>query len=503
MSSALETPSSARKLSEVARRLIVPPAATLTGWPDIERTCRKLGATFDRWQADAGRAIFCKTPDGKYAATVGGAGLSLPRQVGKTHLVGYSLFALCVLQPGLTVIWTSQHSRTTNETMLSMQGMAAREAVAPHVRAVTTGNGDECVHFHNRSRILFGAREQGFGRGIPGVDVLVFDEAQNLTDKALDAMLASMNTAPNGLALFMGTPPTPEDAARGWDQVFTRMRTDATSKAADDIVWIECGADPDADPDDRKQWAKANPSYPHRTPASSMLRLKKKLRADSWLREGLGIWDSGSVRSMIPQRRWDSLAVIADEAPREGASSLAVKFSADGERVGAAVALQPAEGPTHVEALGVSAMSDGTAQLVEWIAERWRQADRIVIDGKAGAGDLQNELAAAGVSRRRIHIVTADEAITAHAGMLRAINESDLTHLGQPGLDRATRIAGKRKIGAAGGWGWQALTADGDVTSLDAVTLARHFATTGKRRGSGEGRTAGNRTMGNRTSGRR
>ena len=501
MTSGLETPSSARKLSEVARRLVVPKSATLTGWPDIERTCRKLGATFDRWQSDAGRAMFCKTPDGKYAATVGGVGLSLPRQVGKTHLVGYALFALCVIHPGLTVIWTSQHSRTTNETMLAMQGMAAREKVAPHVRAVTTGNGDECVHFHNHSRILFGAREAGFGRGIPGVDVLVFDEAQNLTDKALDAMLASMNTAPNGLALFMGTPPTPEDAARGWDQVFTRMRNDASTGTADDIVWIECGADPDADPDDRKQWAKANPSYPHRTPATSMLRLKKKLRPDSWLREGLGIWDSGAVRSTVRPSRWNSLSIPVEAAPREGSIALAVKFSADGERFGAGVALRPPglDSSPHVEALGVSPMSDGTAELVDWIAKRWRNADKIVLDGKAGAGDLLNELVAAGVPRRRIHIVTSDEAITAHAGMLRAINEADQTHIAQPGLDKAVRIAGKRPIGQYGGWGWKALTPDGDVTSFEAVTLARHFVMAGKRRtGTGEGRAVGNRSIGNR-----
>src|SRR5690606_26075366 len=131
----------------------------------------------------------------------GGVGMSLPRQVGKTHLVGYALFALCILQPGLTVIWTAHHSKTANETLLAMQGMARRQKIAPYVDRVTTGNGDEAVWFGNGSRILFGARERGFGRGFAGVDVLVFDEAQILTDKALDAMLATMNTAPNALAL--------------------------------------------------------------------------------------------------------------------------------------------------------------------------------------------------------------------------------------------------------------------------------------------------------------
>src|SRR5678815_341652 len=93
----LAVQSSTRRLSEVVRRLSVPPAATFTGWPDIELTCSRLGTSFDQWQADAGRAIFSQTPDGKYASTVGGCGMSLPRQVGKTHLLGFSMFALCVL----------------------------------------------------------------------------------------------------------------------------------------------------------------------------------------------------------------------------------------------------------------------------------------------------------------------------------------------------------------------------------------------------------------------
>lgn len=146
------------------------------------------------------------------------------------------------------------------------------------------------------------------------------------------------------------------------------------------------------------------------------------------------------------------------------------------------MALRPDEGPIHVVSLGVSSLSDGVAPLVDWLATRWRRAAQIVVDGKAGAGDLANALVAAGVSRRRVHVVTTDEAITAHAGMLRAVVEATVTHLGQPGLDAQVRVAGKRKIGVYGGWGWEAVVPGGDVTALDAVTLARHAAETAKRR---------------------
>src|SRR5690606_12192653 len=199
------------KLSEVAKHLSIPDGIVSSEWPSVHKTCRdKLGITFDPWQEDIGRLILTKRADGTLTTTVDGVGMSLPRQVGKTYLLAGMVFALCVNRPGLLVIWTAHHMATSGETFLAMQGFAQRAKVAPHVRQVYTGSGDEEVRFHNGSRILFGARERGFGRGIPGVDVLIMDEAQIHSDKAMSNMLATMNTSRFGLHLYIGTPPKPE-----------------------------------------------------------------------------------------------------------------------------------------------------------------------------------------------------------------------------------------------------------------------------------------------------
>jgi hypothetical protein len=156
---------------------------------------------------------------------------------------------------------------------------------------------------HNGSRILFGARERGFGLGFDEVDVLIFDEAQRLSDAALDDMVPAANQSrqdTGALLLFLGTPPRPTDNG----EAFKRMRTEALSGEDSDTGWIEFGADPDFNPTpppppavkaDWVQVAKANPSYPDDTPRESILRMRKKLGADSFLREGLGIWDDHSV----------------------------------------------------------------------------------------------------------------------------------------------------------------------------------------------------------------
>ena len=247
-----------RKLSDLARHLSVPTGITSTGWPAVEATCRtKMGVEFDDWQHAAGRVILAKRADGTLAATVDGVGMSLPRQVGKTYLIGALVFALCINTPGLLVIWSAHHARTHAETFLAMQGFAERSKVRPFVGKVYTGSGDEEVRFTNGSRILFGARERGFGRGIPGVDVLIFDEAQILSDKALSNMLATMNTSTFGLQLYIGTPPKPEDMSES----FTRMRTDALAGKLPDGAWVEFGGERDAKGDDRTQWRKANPGH--------------------------------------------------------------------------------------------------------------------------------------------------------------------------------------------------------------------------------------------------
>src|SRR5207237_491819 len=64
--------------------------------------------------------------------------------------------------------------------------------------------------------------------------------------------------------------------------------------------YVEMSAPPDCDPDDRAAWRKANASYPKRTPAKAILRMRKLLSAEDFMREALGVWDSASGRKFSP-----------------------------------------------------------------------------------------------------------------------------------------------------------------------------------------------------------
>lgn len=469
------------RLSEVAKHLSAPEGIVSTGWPAVRKTCvEKLGITFDPWQEQVGRLILSKRADGSLAVMVDGVGMSLPRQVGKTYLIAATIFALCVNMPGLLVIWTAHHMGTSSETFLALQGFVKRAKVAPHVRQVFTGSGDEEIRFHNGSRILFGARERGFGRGIPGVDILIFDEAQILSDKAMSNMLATMNTSRFGLQLYVGTPPKPEDQS----ETFKRMRREALAGTLVDGAWVEFGADPDAGDDDRSQWRKANPSYPKRTPAQSLLRLKRKLTPADWRREGLGIWDADQAGSrLITADQWESTGV--ESPPAEGVKSFGVAFSQDGRRVSVAGALKH-PGGVHVELVGAhsGSVESGIGPLADWLAERWRDTATIVIAGREGASLVQ-ALDERGVSKRVVHVVTTQEYGAANALLMEAIRDGSLTHLateGQQVLDGSVAVSDKKPIGTSGAWRWAATTPDGDETPVEAISVAHWGAKTTKRR---------------------
>ncbi|WP_407316656.1 hypothetical protein UQW22_09935 [Isoptericola halotolerans] len=444
----------------------------------------RYGLTPDPWQALIIASWLGRRPDGRLAA--GRCGLSVARQNGKNGILEIvELFKVVVL--GRKILHTAHEVKTARKAFLRLKSFFENPRVWPELAALVAEirqtNGQEAIVLTNGGSVEFVARSRGSARGFT-VDDLVLDEAQELNEEQLEALRPTISSAPSGdsQVIMTGTPPPPNaDGAP-----FKRMRAAGVKGQDGRLSWHEWSPGTMPDPEDRvallEMAAQTNPALGYRLQMSVVEDELGDMSFAGFMRERCGAWDSQVMGGLVDVPTWLGLSVPAADAPTDGVQVFAVKFSPDGERVSAAVALRPDEGPVHVESFGVQTLADGVAQLVPWLAERWRQSAVILLDGKAGAGDMLGELRAAGVSARRVRLVTTDEAITAHAGMLRAINEGELTHLAQPGLDAQVQIAGKRKIGQAGGWGWQPVTPDGDVTALDAVTLARHGAATSKRK---------------------
>jgi phage terminase large subunit-like protein len=435
---------------------VLPTGIVSTGWPAVRDTCNGFGVEFDEWQDGAGRAILSKRADGIYATTVGGVVISIPRQVGKTFLIGAIVFALCMVFPGLTVIWTAHHTHTANETFGNMQAYAKRKLVKPHIKQVWRGSGDECIEFHNGSKIMFGARERGFGRGLAQVDVLVLDEAQILTENAVDNLVPTTNQSPNPLVLYMGTPPKPADPS----EVFTRKRKDALTGESDDTVYIEFSADRGSDPKDRKAWAKANPSYPRRTNEASMLRMLKNLSEESFIREGLGIWDEDADLWAIPAADWLAAADNQAQIPADAPLSYGLECSENFQWSTIGVA-GPSPKGVQVE---IAANEQGTSWVAGWAKQR---GVTIVVRKGSHAAALVDDLVAAGVT---VEEVTVEAAARACGQLYRAGIERRLVHRDENVLTRSVRKAIRKNHGDA--FLWDQRKSSADIAPLWAVTLA-------------------------------
>lgn len=482
MASTSATKTSPPKLSESARHLVYPGSIVTSGWPRIERRLADMAVSFDPWQQGLGRLVLGKRRDGKYACTVGGVVASIPRQVGKTFTVGSLLIAMCVEFPGLKVLWTAHRTRTATDAFRSMQGMVKRKRVRPHLMpgrndGVRTANGEQEIAFRNGSIIMFGAREQGFGRGFTNIDVEVFDEAQILGLKALEDMIAATNQSrhPHGaLLFFLGTPPRPEDPS----EAFAEKRAKALSGKSDNLIYLEFSADPDSDPDDRSQWPVMNPSFPHRTPAEALERLRENLPGeDSWNREGRGIWDPVRSAGVIPAGSWmeqgqeHSLAVDR--------FALGVECGPDLAWASVAFAGQRRDEKWHVELdEDQHTKGRGVAWLVphlEYLTAQNSQIRALMVDVAGPVSALLEQRNGRWFFKGSKLEATPVKVAELGAGCARVLDgvvAGWLHHIDQPQLNSAALSAGKRPLGDTGMWVWSRKTAESDITPVQAATLA-------------------------------
>lgn len=354
---------SERRLSEIAKVLRQPEGIVGSEFTRINKAARKAGIRFDLWQQGFLWLLFAKNAEGKYACGADGAVLSSCRQIGKTFTVGTALFLKAILTPNLKAIWTAHHTRTSDETFADMCEMEHNPVLGRYVERIRRANGQQEITFTSGSRIMFGARENGFGRGLHSVDVAVFDEAQILTVRAMDNMIPVLNTSPNPLVVYMGNPPKPGDQC----DAFTEKRMHALNHDGN-LLYVELAADKDADSDDREQWAKANPSYPKRTSEQAIMRMRNNLSDDSFRREALGIWDETATAYAISPDLWQAAAV--DDVPEGGTVSFGIDMPPDRSVLTIGAALRYADGSAIVQMANIKdARQAGTMWAVDMLAE--------------------------------------------------------------------------------------------------------------------------------------
>ncbi|RLP70878.1 hypothetical protein D9V30_00115 [Mycetocola reblochoni] len=440
------------------------------------------GLVPDPWQEHVLRGWMGRKRDGSLAA--GRCGVAVPRQNGKNGSVEIVQLHKMVMQ-GRRILHTAHEVKTARKAFQRLASFFENERKYPElaelVKEVRRTNGQEAIVLLNGASVEFVARSRGSGRGYT-VDDLFCDEAQELTDEQLEALLPTIAAAPSQdpQIVFLGTPPG-ENAA---GEVFARVRAEGVLGRDKRLAWDEWSI-----PDEMtvaeavKRWRElaplTNPALGFRLRMTTVEDELKAMSGEGFCRERLGRWDSIAGNAAIS---WDAWNDSRGSQPVSDARTVfGVKFTVDGSGVALAAARRPVDGPVYVEAIRQANLGEGTQWLVDWLSERHQRAAQIVIDGKAGVGYLVNALREAGVRNKRLVLLpTLDQILSAHSMFEQAVTMGLLSHGDQPELDDQVRAALKRKIGTSGGFGWDAPDG-GSVAMLDAVTLAHWGAKTTKR----------------------
>lgn len=465
------------RLSEIAKHCITPEGIVSSDFIKYNQALYKLGIDFDSWQVSLSNLIFAKRKDGKFACGIGGAVISIPRQVGKTFMIGHDVIVYCAAVPGLKVLWTAHHTRTSGETFRTMRDLVKGARFKNIVDKVREANGQQEISFLNGSRILFGARESGFGRGFDSVDVIVFDEAQILSESTKEDMIPTTNASPNPLILYMGTPPRPKDNG----EAFTSMRSAAISGLDTDTLYVEFSADRNANADDRDQWKKANPSFPKRTSESSILRMRRQLSEASFRREALGIWDEVSTSSVVNMKQWKDSTVESREDG--GWKSYALDMSPDRSTLTLGACMKYDDGTCHIEMVDQRNVArEGLQWAIDWLSARRSDTVTVAIDSQGPVVTMLDDLRKARIPLTVLQTKDVGQATGRFLDLLATGKLSHLPDEDQPSLAEAVRSVTTRPLGRSGLFGWNKTGSDANISPLVACTFAMQGAFMSNRR---------------------
>ena len=454
---------------------------------DGEEACdlsEGYGLTPDPWQgAGVVRGWLARGKDGRLAA--GRCGLAVPRQNGKNGAVEVAQLHKLVVQ-GRKILHTAHEVKTARKAFLRLCSFFENERKYPElaelVESIRRTNGQEAIVLTNGASIEFVARSRGSGRGFT-VDDLFCDEAQEMTDEQLEALLPTISASPTGdpQIIFLGTPPPPEVAG----EVFIRVRMDALSGKAERLCWDEWSI-----PDDMtvaeamRDWKElaytTNPALGRRLAITTITDESVAMSPEGFCRERLGQWQVKSRGlKAFSDATWNNLKGSFGDVKR---TAYGVKFTSDGAGVALAAAFLNTDGSTYVEPIKQANLGEGVQWLVDELVELAPYAAQIVIDGKAGVGYLVNALRDAGVRNKKLIILPSlDQVKAAHSMFEQAVITGGLSHGAASPLHEQALYAVKRKIGNDGGFGWDAPEGE-TVVTLDAATLALWGVKTTKRK---------------------
>lgn len=409
-------------------------------------------------------------------------GLSVPRQNGKNVVIEAREIYEMVVSGG-HVLHTAHRVKTAKKSFKRLVRFFKDDLHNPEAAALVENirytNGEEAIYLKNGGYIEYASRGRGTARGFDDITLVVFDEAQDLTDDQLDAIMFSLAASASGdrQIIYTGTPP--DATAPG--EVFTRVRKSTLDNEPPRNCWHEWSVDEIGDVWDTDRWYATNPSLGYILDYDFTFNECANATPDGFAHERLGWWTPHvSAKRVIGEKLWTDSRIDAIGDAYQAKTAFAVKFSLDGSRYTLAGCKANKAGECAVEVVEQGTTENGTRALAEALSARSSKACSVCVDGLSGSDALCENMRELAVPKKYVVRPRASDVIAAASGFLDSLADGTLKHTGQPALDESALHAVKRAVGNRGGWGFDCEDPY-DSTAIEAAALALWTLRTSKR----------------------
>jgi phage terminase large subunit-like protein len=238
---------------------------------------------WERWVLGEGLS---RARDDKWAAFE--VALIVARQNGKgAVLEALELAALFLDDFGVELVLHSAHEfKTASEAFRRIQGRIENSpSFKRRVRQVYLQRGAESIEMKNGKRLRFIARSGGSGRGF-SADLVILDEAYELGDAQMAALLPTLSARPNPQIWYTSTAGFPTSTQLGL------VRSRGLKGDDPSLAFFEWSVDENGyDPADPRCWAQANPGLGIRITEEYIAKERAALSPAEFDRERLSIGD--------------------------------------------------------------------------------------------------------------------------------------------------------------------------------------------------------------------
>jgi len=462
-------------------RIRVEPHRTASDGPDAALLMGEYAYTMDPWQQLILDCWLGKDEEGVY--TVTSAGLTVSRQNGKNSVLeARELFGMAINAE--KILHTAHQVRTAKKSFRRLAAIFTDKRhpeIVELVKNIRYTNGEECIELHNGGSIEFSSRSRQAVRGFDGISLVVFDEAQELTDDQVEAIMATLSASSTGMRqlIYTGTPPYPGCPG----DVFRRRRTACINDPGVHDAWHEWSVAAKSIDEiniaDKDLWYMTNPALGIRLTEEFTEEEMRSMAPDGFARERLCWWSPVLEKLLEPaidRGVWEKCC-SKKKAP-DGKKAYGVKFSPDGSEVCLCGAVIPDKGPARVSMIERRPTVTG----IQWLADRlnagYAKASCVVIDGRNGVDVLIDKLSGTWKAKDSVIRANTRIVVASVSTITDAMNEEALTwYHKHEDLNDSALTSTKRPIGAGGGWGF-----GGDnAIPIEAAALALWGAKTSKR----------------------